>query len=230
MVSMLSIMPLCSVPVSAENMTASAETSSSTIMQDSTKDKASIYIGLKDIETPMDGVDFEIYQLASYDSSDGTFHYDPEWGISSIPDKSNELDKLAEELSKNIKTSSATLCTTDESGHAFTDVNCGVYLIVPDKTEKYGEVSPFILRLPYLDEIGNSYNWIYDANVEPKVTIPGIITPTSTPTPTVTPVPDATVKGTSDVDTGDYTNISIFVLCILSVLVNIKFFFSKRKK
>ena len=225
---MLSIMPLCSAPVFAENMTASAETSSSTIMQDSTKDKASIYIGLKDIETPMSGVDFEIYQLASYDSSDGTFHYVPEWNISSIPEQSDELDKYAEELSKNIKTPSVALCTTDESGHAFTDIDCGVYLLIPSKTEKYGDVSPFILRLPYLDEIGGSYNWVYDADVEPKVTIPGMETPT--PTPTVTPVPDATVKGTSDVDTGDYTNISVFVLCILFVMVNLKFLFGKRKK
>ena len=216
-------------------MSVSAETVTESTAQDSTGNTASIHIKLKDVDTPMKGVLFDIYKLADYNPEDGTFAYDEEWGVTSLPDTSSGLDKLAEKLSKNIKGSRADTCKTNKAGEASLKTECGIYLLVPGETEKYGEVSPFILRLPYLEEVtGQETGWVYDTEVEPKV-----VPPEKTPEPTKEPEseqpqptqpPSSSVKGTDDVKTGDYTNIAFLVLCLLLAGVNIGMITKKKEK
>lgn len=243
------------IPVYADTATSTA--------QASTGNTASIHIKLKDVKTPMDGISFDIYKLATYSPVDGTFSYDALWGIKSLPETSGEMDKLAEQLAGEIKGGRITSCKTDKEGEASLDAECGIYLLVPDNTKKYGDVSPFILRLPYLETVtGQETEWVYQAEVEPKVVPPEKETdkkpkptaspsenPTATPSesPTATTVPEskptetpgtpgsqtetsASLKGTDDVDTGDYTNIAFLVLCLLLAGVNIKFISKKKEK
>ena len=88
---------------------------------------------------------------------------------------------------------------TDGKGRIAFSVEEGVYLIRVKGEERYGTVKPFLINLPYYEEVnGELRGPLYEVEAEPKAAPPeAVVTPkpTETPKPTVPPKPTGTPGG-----------------------------------
>ena len=87
-----------------------------------------------------------------------------------LPDTAEELQKVAKELTQKTDKETIGKRTTDEKGYlSFTNIENGIYLLVPSDMESYGTIDPFIVTLPMYEEIANVIQGpSYYLQVEPK--------------------------------------------------------------
>ena len=164
----------------------------------------SVHISFKDLQTKESNpgnVPILLYQVGEVDEY-GAPEFYQEYGISEYPQDSEALDAAAAKVAAAVKGEVIYTKKTDAKGEAlFADVKTGVYLVTIPEDNQYGQVTPFIIQLPYYEEVNGQMNGpLYDVKAEPKASPNEIITPTASPkttpkvTPKVTPKPTTTPK------------------------------------
>lgn len=114
------------------------------------------------------GVTFTLYKVGSM-SDDGKAALYEKYDMH-LPDTAEELQKVAKELTQKTDKETIGKRTTDEKGYlSFTNIENGIYLLVPSDMESYGTIDPFIVTLPMYEEIANVIQGpSYYLQVEPK--------------------------------------------------------------
>jgi hypothetical protein len=129
-----------------------------------------ITIQLKDLGTPRENVGFEIYNV-------GTRNEHGQWVLNENLDVlgtdlndltyATQWDAAASQLAYLVKGRSldVTHAITDESGKAeVSDLADGMYLVVQQNGETYGDISPFLVSVPYKE----NDEWISTVTAYPK--------------------------------------------------------------
>jgi pilin isopeptide linkage protein/LPXTG-motif cell wall-anchored protein len=129
-----------------------------------------ITIQLKDLGTPMKNVGFEIYNV-------GTRNEHGQWVLNENLDVlgtdlndltyATQWDAAASQLAYLVKGRSLDVihAITDESGKAqVSDLEDGMYLVVQQNGETYGDISPFLVSVPYKE----NGEWISTVTAYPK--------------------------------------------------------------
>lgn len=169
-----------------------------------------IRIHLKNLETPLEGVPFEIYQVGSIKESIPVI--DSRFPVNTLPKEAYLLDNTAKEISGMLSGTADRHGYTDKNGSlVFDGMANGVYLIRMSESHNYGIISPFLVWLPYYDEDAE----LHTIEIEPKA---------SKPYPTVTDNTDAgqqqMTSSPSPTKTGDKTDyLKYIVLSLLSLAV-----------
>lgn len=140
----------------------------------------------QDGSTPLEGVEYTIYQVMSLrpGSTPGTYaKYQPTTNFAEIlrsvtPDalgnySAQELEALIGELADAAVTPTADSQETDASGQAvFDNLSLGYYLVVETQApEGYVTGSPFLIAVPSTnnyDGTGDGTAWVYDVSATPK--------------------------------------------------------------
>lgn len=147
--------------------------------------KGDIRIVLTNLGTNVSGVTFKLYRVGTVES--GVPKLNTQYGYSFYPETGEALDNLAKELSSKVTVAESYAGTVDNQGKLeIAGIEDGVYLVVAQGTDTYGKISPFMLNLPYMDDISHALTWV--ADIEPKASPNS--TPTvvpTTPEPTKTP-------------------------------------------
>ena len=114
------------------------------------------------------GVTFTLYKVGSM-SDDGKAALYEKYDMH-LPDTAEGLQKVAKELTQKTDKETIGKRTTDEKGYlSFTNIENGIYLLVPSDMESYGTIDPFIVTLPMYEEIANVIQGpSYYLQVEPK--------------------------------------------------------------
>lgn len=182
--------------------------------------QGSITVNLDDIGTNRGNVGLECYQVAmpaqdnilTWVSLPGFEQAGIDWERLS---KSEDYAAAAERLQGYVPGSGASPLAgkTNALGVLeFKDLDQGVYLILQTDQAAYGEISPFLVGIPFMDG-GDA--WIYDVETETKGEKLATATPTATPTGRITPVTKRPVTSTSrknSVKTGDEAPVVYLVL------------------
>lgn len=210
----------------------------------------SLTVLLEEFEEPsvVEGVNIVLGKVGNADIYGEPEFYD-KYKIDSYPVNSQETEVTVNRLLAEGALEEATYdAVTDSKGIArFTGLADGIYLGAARNVSQYGEISPFLIQIPYYgEEGGQQAGPSYDAIVHPKA-LPIInVTPTDTPKPTKrpdiseTPVPDRPYRpdiqegGSSDKEktpkTGDESPVGILLslMCVSAAITGmIK---SRRKK
>lgn len=118
----------------------------------------SIQIELEDMQieqSDREGVSFRLYCVGSLEEDD-TPVLDPVYGIDHYPATSEELDEDAKKIVELVQGEPLMEGKTNAEGSLlFSDLERGVYLLVPSSDNPYGNICPIILQLPY---------YIYESN------------------------------------------------------------------
>lgn len=142
--------------------------------------KGDIRIALTNLGTSVSGVTFKLYRVGTVES--GVPKLDTQYGYSFYPETGEALDNLAKDLSTKVTAVESYVGVVDAQGKLeIAGIADGVYLVQAQGTDTYGKISPFMLNLPYMDDISHALTWV--ADIEPKAS------PNSVPTvaPTVAP-------------------------------------------
>lgn len=156
----------------------------------------SLTVRLEEFEEPsvMEGVSIMIGKVGNADIYGEPEFYD-EYKIDSYPVNSRETEAAVNRLlEEGALKEAAYEAVTDSEGIArFTGLEDGIYLGAAKNASQYGEISSFLIQIPYYgEENGQQSGPSYDAIVHPKA-LPIINTiTTDTPKPTIseTSVPD----------------------------------------
>lgn len=167
-----------------------------------------------------EGVEVELYPVGRVDAF-GKPSFDPAYGMGDYPQNSQELDAAAGALSGLVTGAPGQSGKTDGKGRIAFSVEEGVYLIRVKGEERYGTVKPFLINLPYYEEVnGELRGPLYEVEAEPKAAPPeAVVTPkpTETPKPTVPPKPTGTPGGGAE--TGEDSGIAWYsALAALALL------------
>ena len=135
-------------------------------------DKGSIRIVLKDLETESsdrDGVTFRLWKVGTA-GVDRVPAFDEQYGISEYPQDSASLDDAAGRLADLTGENPDRAGTTGTDGTVvFTDVESGIYLICAEEPNSYGRISPFLVQIPYYEEVdGQMEGPVWQVTAEPK--------------------------------------------------------------
>ena len=184
----LVLMAACVIGISAGERTAAAGT-------------GEIRVRLKDLQTQLserEGVPVEGYQVGTVDTF-GKPVLEEKYGIGDYPQDSASLDQAAEKIFGMLEGEPLLEGKTDQGGNVTFSVEEGVYLIRVKGEDRYGTVKPFLINLPYYEEVnGELRGPLYEVEAEPKAAPPeAVVTPkpTETPKPTVPPKPTGTPGG-----------------------------------
>lgn len=134
-----------------------------------------ITITLKHDLGPKNGVEFKIYKVGTWSSTDEKWTLDS--GLTSSQfdtlDKNSThdaWDSVANELASQVQTAGITVTqsvTTDGDGKATTqNLDLGMYLVIQDGNNQYGTITPYLVSLP--SKGSNGYN--YTPETFPKAT------------------------------------------------------------
>ena len=135
--------------------------------------KGSIIATLEDLGTVREGVKLSLYQVGTV-SVDQYLSYVIDSELESAGVDLNELTTAesvtaaASTLAEVVVSTSITPLTgvTDESGSvSFTELEQGMYLLMPAELTDYGIISPSLIAVPYVE---NGETWQYDIPVVPK--------------------------------------------------------------
>ncbi|MDD3337249.1 MAG: hypothetical protein PHS82_00160 [Lachnospiraceae bacterium] len=187
-----------------------------------------IQIKLKDLESAQSvqkDIEFQIYKVGTV-NEDGVPQLNPEFVIQAYPQTSEELDAAAKSVSEAVTGEALKVEKTDANGIlSFMGLGDGVYLVKSQKENAYGEVAPFLVHIPYYEEVnhimtGPNYTVTAEPKASPITEKPKDpqkkpVSPTGTQN---TPVKLSTAK------TGDSTEVAgtLFVmLCAAIVIVEI---------
>ena len=133
----------------------------------------SVRIHLKDLESAgseRSGVEFGLWRVGDVDEY-GTPKIWEQYGIGEYPQDSASMQEAADKLEGMAADRQADLSgVTDQNGEVLFDrVAQGVYLICAAEGNPYGEISPFLVQLPYWEEVGGQMTGpIYQVEAEPK--------------------------------------------------------------
>ena len=138
-------------------------------------DKGSIRIVLKDLETEGSdraGVTFRLWKVGTADT-DSVPSLDRQYGINEYPQDSESLDKTAGQLADLVEESPNRTGTTGTDGRfEFTDMESGIYLICAEEPNSYGTISPFLVQIPYYEEVaGQMEGPVWQVTAEPKASV-----------------------------------------------------------
>lgn len=162
--------------------------------------RGSLTVLLEEFASPsvMDGVSIMINKVGNADIYGEPEFYE-QYKIDSYPVNSKETETVVKKLlAVGPPKEEAIETVTDSEGIArITGLEDGIYLGAAKNASRYGEISPFLIQIPYYgEENGQQTGPSYDAIVHPKALPITNITPTDTPKPTPkpkisqTPLPD----------------------------------------
>lgn len=172
------------------------------------QETGSISLILKNLEaenSATEGVEFCLWKVGTVNEH-GTPVIDENYGIPEYPQDSQSLDEAAEKIADMVLTESGQpdrIGITNQTGQViFEEVQTGVYLICAEEDNPYGRIAPFLVQLPYWEEVeGQMEGPIYEVVSEPK----------ASPYPEEEPEEPAPDKETS-VQTGDDTQTGVRAL------------------
>lgn len=205
--------------------------------------KGSLTVLLEEFEKPSvtEGVSIVIGKVGDADIYGEPEFYE-KYQIDSYPINSKETEAAVNRLLAAGALKEETYDTvTDAEGIArFAGLEDGIYLGAAKNASRYGEISPFLIQIPYYgEENGQQTGPSYDVTVHPKALPIKSITPTDTPRPTrkpeisETPAPDRPHRpevpedGSYDKEktpkTGDESPIGILLglMCVSAAIIGI---------
>lgn len=175
--------------------------------------KGDIRIALTNLGTSVSGVTFKLYRVGTVES--GVPKLDTQYGYSFYPETGEALDNLAKDLSTKVTAAESYVGVVDAQGKLeITGIADGVYLVQAQGTDTYGKISPFMLNLPYMDDISHVLTWV--ADIEPKAspnsvpTVAPTVAPTKAPEepkPTEAPKPSEAPKPTETPENPEPTKV-----------------------
>lgn len=132
----------------------------------------SIAVSLKDLDSSGSdraGVEVQMYRVGDVDT-DHRPVLDARYGIGEYPQDGGTLDAAAAKIAGQITEPPARTGKTDAQGSIrFNRMEDGVYLITIPEDNHYGTVSPFLVQLPYYEEVnGVMEGPIYEVEAQPK--------------------------------------------------------------
>ena len=160
--------------------------------------KGDIRIALTNLGTSVSGVTFKLYRVGTVES--GVPKLDTQYGYSFYPETGEALDNLSKDLSTKVTAVESYVGVVDAQGKLeIAGIADGVYLVQAMGTDTYGKISPFMLNLPYMDDISHALTWV--ADIEPKASPNSVptVAPTKAPEepkPTEAPKPSEAPKPT----------------------------------
>jgi hypothetical protein len=176
----------------------------------------SIEISLKDLDSPVsvrNGIELQLYKVGTVDDYDHPW-FDDQYGKDEYPQTSEELDAAAREIAQEVKSTPDETQTTDKDGTAtFSGLEKGIYLIKVPEGNAYGSVTPFLVQLPYYQEVdGQMEGPIYQVSAQPKAEAGEVpeASAGATITPSVTVTPTATATATATITNGSGTASSVY--------------------
>lgn len=122
-----------------------------------------------------EGVEFSIYRVAEWNSSNGQWNLANDLSSTEFSNLNKASDNsawisAANDLASHIKnasTSAVAKITTIETGETTAqNLGLGMYLVIQEGNNNYGTIEPFLISLPYKDT--NGYN--YSPTAYPKAT------------------------------------------------------------
>lgn len=175
--------------------------------------KGSLTVLLEEFSPPsaMDGVSIMINKVGDADIYGEPEFYE-QYKIDNYPVNSKETEMVVNKLlTVGALKEEAIETVTDSEGIArFTGLEDGIYVGAAKNDSRYGEISPFLIQIPYYgEENGQQTGPSYDAIVHPKALPITNVTPTDTPKPSPkpqisqTPFPDKPNRPGGQ-DSGDY--------------------------
>lgn len=107
-----------------------------------------ITIELKEIEdesTQIKDIGFHLYKVG-YINKNNKPELDEIYNIVKYPENAEEIEKTCTKIMKELTEKELMSGKTDDTGHlTFHPINTGVYLIVADKENKYGQIQPSLI-------------------------------------------------------------------------------------
>lgn len=177
-----------------------------------------VNIHLKNLGTVLEDVRFDLYKVGTMN---GIFPVtDSQYHTGTLTGEAYKLDRTAKKISGMLSGNADRTGSTDKNGFlCFDGLESGVYLIRKVKSDDYGQISPFLIWLPYYEN-GTEYTSL---DVEPKSSEQESNTETLSPTCTSFPehfVQNETISPAHPVKTGDNTRfMQDTALLILSLTV-----------
>lgn len=131
--------------------------------------EGSICIELLDLESPhsrREGVEFNFWKVGQVDENEMP-SFDSVYEIDAYPTTAAGLEEAARRVAEKLEGQPVMTVRTDADGRACAEhVGRGLYLIMAAKENPYGQVSPFLVPIPYLDEKTGTV--FYEVTAEPK--------------------------------------------------------------
>jgi len=190
-----------------------------------TTQKGTIQVTLKDLKSEnssRENVEVDIYRVGTVDEH-GKPEFDKVYGLGDYPQDTVSMEKAVESLNKKVTGEPDLSGKTDSQGiKSFSDVEPGIYLIRIKDHNSYGKVSPFLIHLPYYEELnGMMEGPFYEVKAEPKAS-PNKPEPPEEPKPPKEPetpeekkpdpkVPDNTPVSGNAAKTGDMASVSMYL-------------------
>lgn len=125
--------------------------------------------GLQTENASPGGVEFRLWKVGTVDEN-GIPVIDEEYGKTEYPRSSEEQGKTAGAIAAGLTGEADRTGKTDARGEViFGELEQGVYLVQAAEKNPYGVMDPYLIHLPYWDELaGAGGDWVYAAKSEPK--------------------------------------------------------------
>ncbi len=186
----------------------------------------SIQIHLKDLSSTgktsdRNQIEIHAYQVGTMDEDDQPI-WNTEYGMGEWPDNGTSMVEAAEKLEQKVTGDPKYQGKTDQDGQClFSNVERGIYLITVSGDNAYGKVQPFLVLVPYYEDVNGAMTGpVYAVQAEPKASPNEPSKPNkpnkphkphkTTDTPSTPETPDTTQNVTNP-KTGDDTNILVYV-------------------
>ncbi len=181
----------------------------------------SVTVTLEENGETRSGITFAVYQVAdAVFEGDTSFQLTEDFAASDLSleaETAEETLQLINALHSYIAASSVVPLVqlrTDEQGICMaSDLEQGMYLLIPSNADTYGEISPFLVALPSFDPDGNLQ---YDAVIVPKYT--DLESPTAPPTTAERP-PSEEVPILGIEDISPYIGIGLLAVGVILLLM-----------
>lgn len=184
--------------------------------------EGTITIELKELETNKKDVVFELYHVGKVDEK-GAPVIDPIYGNYDSFEKAEEVETLVKELCGKVKKEPEYRGKTNNNGALmFSQLEEGVYLVIAKEMKNYGEIQPFLVMLPYYQEVhGKIEGPLYQIRIEPKASK----TETEEPSKPNDPKDPEDITHTNDssgIERYMYMMAGSGMLCILIIFISIR--------
>lgn len=132
-----------------------------------------VTIELKEIDEDKDShiynIGFHLYRVGSIDSY-GNPRIDDKYEVDKYPSKAEDSEVACSKILERLSDKELISGKTDMTGHlTFSSIKTGVYLIVADEINDYGQIQPSLIHLPYYTNVdGSQQGPFYDLKILPK--------------------------------------------------------------
>lgn len=192
-----------------------------------------IEVALKDLKSESSSrekVRVDLYRVGTVDAH-GKPVFDEIYEIDSYPQDTVSADRAIEILCKKVSGKADLSGITDRhGGMTLSGVERGIYLVRIPEGNPYGKVTPFLVHLPYYEEVnGVMEGPMYEIKVEPKASPnepekPGGGKKPSGGSSDSTPVSEAVAAPA--VKTGDTAPINVYIGLIAAALLGMGFWYT----